>query len=70
MRVTTESAYLTKDVLARPNLTILTYAQVTKILFNISDGEKHAAGVELVDSRKGRDSQRYTVKSRKEVILS
>ncbi|KAG1763659.1 hypothetical protein EV702DRAFT_1157200 [Suillus placidus] len=38
-RVTAESAYLTDDVLARPNLTVVTYARVTKVLFDTSGVE-------------------------------
>ena len=66
-RVSTESAYLTSDVLNRPNLTIATHATVTKILFETKGGEKRAAGVEF--SRK-KGGPRFVVKARKEVVLS
>jgi choline dehydrogenase len=33
-RVSAESAYLTEDVLARPNLVVTLHGQVTKILFD------------------------------------
>ncbi|KAL5492912.1 hypothetical protein ACEPAI_4360 [Sanghuangporus weigelae] len=67
MRTTTETAYFSADVLARPNLTIVAHAQATKILFDTSDGKKRAVGVEFARSN---GSPRYRVKARKEVILS
>lgn len=67
MRTTTETSYFTGDVLSRPNLTIVTDAQVTKILFDTSDGKKRAVGVEYARSR---DSSRYRLGARKEVVLS
>ena len=70
VRITTESAYLTPDVLSRPNLTIITHAQATKILFDISGGTKRAKGVEFVNSQEGRSSARFRVIARKEVVLS
>ncbi|TFY77046.1 hypothetical protein EWM64_g6966 [Hericium alpestre] len=65
-RVTTESAYLTEDVLARPNLKIAVRATVTKLLFD--NGPKpRVTGVEFTSSPNG---PRYRVKARKEVVLS
>ncbi|HTN34359.1 MAG TPA: choline dehydrogenase [Marinobacter sp.] len=52
------------DVLNRPNLTVLTNVQVTKVVF---DG-KQAVGVEI--SRDGRQGAREQLKASKEVILS
>lgn len=52
------------DVLERPNLTVLTHAHATKVLF---DG-KQAVGVEI--SRAGKKGQREQFKASKEVILS
>jgi choline dehydrogenase-like flavoprotein len=52
------------DVLERPNLTVLTNVQVTRVLF---DG-KRAVGVEV--SRDGKKGEREPIKARKEVILS
>jgi choline dehydrogenase len=67
-RVSTESAYLTRDVLARPNLTVVTGASVTRILFEVPEGEEpRASGVEFANSKEG---DRYVVKARKEVVLS
>ncbi|THG97943.1 hypothetical protein EW145_g7512 [Phellinidium pouzarii] len=67
MRVSSETAYLTPDVMKRPNLTIATYAKVTKLLFDTTGGKKRAVGVEFA---RGKGSKRYRVKARKEVILS
>lgn len=66
-RVTTESSYLTQDVLNRPNLTVATECQATKIVFDTKDGKKRAVGVEFARSK---DSPRYRVRARKEVVLS
>ncbi|KII85123.1 hypothetical protein PLICRDRAFT_57055 [Plicaturopsis crispa FD-325 SS-3] len=67
-RVSTESAYLTPDVLARPNLKIATHAQVTRVLFEKSaDGETRAVGVEFSAAE---DAPRYRARAKKEVILA
>ncbi|KAG7451224.1 alcohol oxidase [Guyanagaster necrorhizus] len=66
-RVTSETAYLTPKVLARPNLTVAIDAQVTKILVQTTGEEKQAYGVEFTNKRNG---PVYRAKSRKEVILS
>ncbi|KAH8827284.1 hypothetical protein DL96DRAFT_1816286 [Flagelloscypha sp. PMI_526] len=63
-RSTTETAYLTPAVLARPNLTVLIHATVTKILF---DGNKNAVGVEFAKDAK---SEVFTASAKKEIILS
>ena len=65
-RVSAESAYLRSDVLKRPNLTVATSAQVTKVLFDTKDGNKRAVGVEFAHDRNG---PRYQVKASKEVVL-
>ncbi|QRV83320.1 GMC oxidoreductase [Ceratobasidium sp. AG-Ba] len=62
-RCSAEAAYLTPAVLARPNLTVATNAQVTRVLF---DGIR-AVGVEYAKSR---EAARYQVRARKEIILS
>ncbi|CAE6401855.1 unnamed protein product [Rhizoctonia solani] len=62
-RCSAEAAYLTPNVLARPNLTVATNAHATKILFE----GKRVAGVEFA---RNKDAPRYRAKSRKEVILS
>ncbi|RDB25944.1 Alcohol dehydrogenase [acceptor] [Hypsizygus marmoreus] len=67
-RVSTETAYLTKEVLGRPNLFVALHAQVTKVLFDNSlTGESRAIGVEFAQSE---TSPRYRARARKEVILS
>lgn len=67
VRVSTETAYLTPEVLSRPNLIIATHAHVTKVIFDSLDGRKRAVAVEFT---RGKDSPRYCAKARKEVILS
>jgi choline dehydrogenase len=67
-RVSSEAAYLTPDVMARPNLTVAIHATVTRILFeNQPTGKPRAVGVEFA---KTEDGPRYQVKTKKEVILS
>lgn len=68
-RVSAETAYLTPDVLARPNLTVVTDAQVTKVLFNNSGTTPIATGVEFVESGV-LTSTTYRVHARKEVVVS
>ncbi|CAL1716995.1 unnamed protein product [Somion occarium] len=66
-RVTTETAYLTPTVLARPNLTVATKAYVTRVLFDTKDASKpRAVGVEFADST----GAKYQVKARKEVVVA
>ncbi|KAK0498897.1 hypothetical protein EDD18DRAFT_1154306 [Armillaria luteobubalina] len=62
-RVSSESAYLTPEVLARPNLKVAVNSHVTRILFD----EKRAVGVEYANFENG---PRYRSRARKEVILS
>ncbi|KAI5115370.1 hypothetical protein M0805_009230 [Coniferiporia weirii] len=66
-RVSTETAYLTPEVMRRPNLTVVTHAFATKILVEITGSTKRAVGVEFA---RDKESARYRVKARKEVILS
>ncbi len=66
-RVSAETAYLTEDVLARPNLTVVINATVTKILFEKNDDNTKAIGVEFARSKKG---HRYTVRAKNEVIVT
>ncbi|KAI0067248.1 alcohol oxidase [Artomyces pyxidatus] len=69
-RVSTESAYLTPDVLARPNLSIAVEATVTRILFAMpADGAgPRAVGVEFSSANDRGD--RFRVKAKREVVLS
>jgi choline dehydrogenase len=68
-RVSAESAYLTPDVLARPNLTVAINATATRILFETpaATGKPRAVGVEF-----GRVEGQKTWKAwaKKEVIVS
>lgn len=66
-RVSSESAYLTADVLKRPNLKIAIHAQVTRILFEKQGGEIRAVGVEFAKSQKG---PRFRARANKEVVIS
>ncbi|KAG6331198.1 hypothetical protein ID866_7893 [Astraeus odoratus] len=70
VRVSTETAYLTPDVLARPNLTVVTQARATRILFDSSDrnGTPRAIGVEFSAFKRTKEDRRFRVKARKEVI--
>ncbi|KAJ8088469.1 hypothetical protein PM082_022542 [Marasmius tenuissimus] len=66
-RVSTESAYLTPDVLARPNLKVAINASVTKILFHkAGDDEPRAVGVEFA---RGRNGKVWRAKASDEVVL-
>lgn len=65
-RVSTETAYLTPDVLARPNLKVAVQAHVTKILFDTSGEMPRANAVEFVNDA----GEKFRVRARKEVIVS
>jgi choline dehydrogenase len=68
-RSSTETAYLTHEVLARPNLSVLTGAHVTRILLqrSVMDGHKRVSGVEFAH---GPERRRYRVRALREVVLS
>lgn len=66
-RVSSESAYLTDDVLARSNLKVVLHASVTKIITEKVGGEIKATGVEFA---KNKDARRYTARSKRDVILA
>jgi choline dehydrogenase len=66
-RVSTETAYLTPDVLARPNLKVTIHSHVTQILFEKVKGDLRAVGVEFANSAEG---PRYRARARREVVLS
>lgn len=62
------TAFLTPEVLARPNLYVACNAYVTRVLFDqITTKEPTAIGVEFQTSRGG---ERFEVHARREVILS
>ncbi|EJD45817.1 alcohol oxidase [Auricularia subglabra TFB-10046 SS5] len=68
-RSSTETAYLTPQVLARPNLKVLLGAHVTRILLaqDHGTGTKRAVGVEFAMEKRG---PRYRVRARREVALT
>lgn len=67
-RVSTETAYLSPKVLARPNLKIATGCHVRKIVFEMVKGTKKAVGVEFSSSKEQETVYRATAS--KEVVLS
>ncbi|KAJ7067209.1 hypothetical protein C8F01DRAFT_980240 [Mycena amicta] len=67
VRVSSETAYLTPDVLARPNLTVVINATVTRVLFEQVGGATRAVGVEFAKNASG---PRYSARARKDVVLS
>lgn len=66
-RVTTESGYLTPDVLGRSNLTIVTHASVTKLLLHPLGGRHRVSAAEVASNE---TLMRLQIKARNEVILS
>ncbi|KAL4255840.1 GMC oxidoreductase family protein, partial [Pleurotus pulmonarius] len=72
-RVSSESAYLTDEVLSRPNLTVAIYAHTTRILFSEPEnGVPRAIGVEIASTkdRHATEPKKYKVFAKKEVVLS
>ncbi|KAI6123546.1 hypothetical protein EDD16DRAFT_1701631 [Pisolithus croceorrhizus] len=71
LRVSTEAAYLTPTVLARPNLKVVTEARVTKVLFDTStrNGIPRATGVEFSSFAEKGAGKRFRARARKEVIV-
>ncbi|KAG1750886.1 hypothetical protein EDB19DRAFT_1893384 [Suillus lakei] len=68
---TNKSAYLTDDVLARPNLKVVTHARVSKVLFDTSSGTPRATGVEFASkSHVGKVGPKFRARAAKEVIVS
>ncbi|KAF8632241.1 hypothetical protein AX15_001991 [Amanita polypyramis BW_CC] len=66
-RVSSESAYFTPGVLARPNLRVVIHASVTRVVFKEVDGKIRATGVEFTRSKNG---IRYQAHAKRDVILS
>ena len=64
-RSTAEGAYLTPEVLARPNLKVATGARVTRVLFDKSSGTPRAVGVEFTN----KTGQTFVAKALKEVVM-
>ena len=65
-RVTTEFAYLTPAVLARPNLKVIIRAHTTRVLFETSGPAPRAVGVEFALPT----GDKFRVRARKEVVLA
>ncbi|KAF8907265.1 hypothetical protein CPB84DRAFT_1674893 [Gymnopilus junonius] len=67
-RVSSESAYLTPEVLARPNLKVAINATVTRIMtYELEAKQYRAAGVEFATTLTG---PRYVALAKKDVIVS
>ncbi|KZV90692.1 alcohol oxidase [Exidia glandulosa HHB12029] len=66
-RVSSETAYLSKTVLDRPNLTVAVGATVTRIIFDQSGALPRAVGVEFT---KGPGEAKFGAIANKEVVLS
>jgi choline dehydrogenase len=66
-RASTATAYLTADVVQRPNLKIASGQNVTRIIFDNSGPQPRAVGVEMAASRAS--PVRYLAKAKKEVLL-
>jgi len=67
-RSSTAVAYFTEDVLKRPNLSIATGVNVTRIVFDTSSSTPRAIGVEMASG--AASPVRYLAKARREVVLS
>ncbi|KAJ3808707.1 hypothetical protein F5876DRAFT_67064 [Lentinula aff. lateritia] len=66
-RVSTETAYLTPQVLARANLKVVTGVKVTKILFDTTTIQPKAVGVQMQSSLGGAAYYAFT---KKDIILA
>ena len=65
-RVTTETAYLTNEVLARLNLKVAVGVHVRRLVFEKVGGSKRVVGVEFSESKEG---PIYYASARKEILL-
>lgn len=65
-RVTSETSYLTPDVLARPNLKVAIHATVTRVVFEKSGETTRAVAV---DFTKGKNEPVYRARARREIIV-
>lgn len=66
-RVSSEGAYLTSDVLARPNLKVAINSTVTRIIWQEVGGQHRAAGVEFARTM---DGPRYLALAKRDVVIS
>ncbi|PPQ95742.1 hypothetical protein CVT26_015868 [Gymnopilus dilepis] len=65
-RVSSETAYLTDEVLDRPNLTVVINASVTKIITEKEGDLVKATAVEFTKNKSGR---RFTARSQRDILL-
>jgi len=65
-RVSSESAYLTPEVLTRKNIAVATNTTVTRIIFEEVASEIRATGVEFAKDKNGK---KYWAKSRRDIVL-
>ena len=67
LRLNTSKAFLTPEVLKRPNLTVWTNAQVTRLTLATSNNDQptRCSGLEIM-----RNNERVTITAHKEIILS
>ena len=65
-RVSSESAYLTSEVLMRKNVVVVTNTTVTRIIFEEIEGEVHATGVEFAKDKNGK---KYRAKAKRDIVL-
>ena len=61
-----ERAYLTDDVLARPNLKVGVNATVTRVIFDTNEGKPRAIGVEFTNQK----GIKFQATALKEVVLA
>ncbi|KAJ6573809.1 alcohol oxidase [Mycena vulgaris] len=66
-RVSTQSGYLTPQVLERANLTVLTHASATRIILESRNGSNRACAVELSPDH---GTTYLQIRARREIILS
>jgi len=66
-RVSSETAYLTRDVRSRTNLKVVIHATVTRVVINKVGGELRATGVEFCQKKGG---PIFRARAKREVIVS
>jgi hypothetical protein len=65
-RVSSESAYLTPEVLSRPNITVVIQATVTRLLFETATGKLRVVGVKFANAESG---PCFQTGARKKVVI-
>ena len=70
-RVSSESAYLTPEVLKRKNLTVVINATATRVLFDTTTlGSLEEPRAVAVEFARGPSGKRFKAVARKEIVLS